>query len=212
MPSPHRLIVTVVAVVGGALICLLLLLPGVAEASFCSPHGDSLKNAPIVFSGRAVSVKLDTYDPSGALVTKLVPNASVDQIVRFKVSDVWKGDVGASVVVRSGDYASRDCGVGDCGYKFEAGKSYLVFAYQGEWGMAPADYTPLITPSAPVKTDKCSRTDLLSQAKADLAALGPGRLPAAGSGPFGAREVLIPLALVALTAIVLGVILRRRIW
>jgi hypothetical protein len=210
MASLGRRTVTVVATVGGVLICLLVLLSGVAEASFCS--GDSLQNAPIVFSGRAANVKLEIHDPSGALVNKLEPNASVDQIVQFLVSDVWKGDVGASVVVRSGDYASRDCGVGNCGYTFEVGKSYLVFAYQGEWGMAPAGYTAVVTPSAPVVTDKCSRTKLLSQASADLAALGPGRLPATGSGPFGAREVLISLSLVALTAVALGIILRRRTW
>ena len=74
MASLDRRTVTVVATVGGVLICLLVLLPGVAEASFCS--GDSLQNAPIVFSGRAVSVKLEIHDPSGALVNKLVPNAS----------------------------------------------------------------------------------------------------------------------------------------
>jgi len=210
MPSLGRRMVIVVASVGGMLICLLVLLRGVAEASFCSPHGDSLQNAPIVFSGRADSVKSEIHDPSGALVNKLVPNASVDQTVQFLVRDVWKGDVVDSVVVRSGDYASRDCGAGDCGYTFEAGKSYLVFAYQGEWGSAPPDYTPAVTPSAPIVTDKCSRTELLSQASADLAALGPGRLPATGSGPFGAREVLIPLSLVALTALALGVMLRRR--
>ena len=210
MASLDHRTVTVVATVGGVLICLLVLLSGVAEASFCSR--DSLQNAPIVFSGRAVSVKLEIHDPSGGLVNNLVPNASVDQTVQFLVSHVWKGGVGASVVVRSGDYASRDCGVGDCGYTFEAGKSYLVFAYQGDWGTAPAGYTFVVTPSAPIVTDKCSRTELLSQASADLAALGPGRLPAAGSGPFGAREVLIPLSLVALIAVVLGVMLRRRAW
>ncbi|MDQ3706073.1 MAG: hypothetical protein M3437_12755 [Chloroflexota bacterium] len=209
MASPGRHLVAVVAAVGGALICLLVLLPGVAEASFCYPHGDSLENAPIVFSGRAVSVKLEIHDRSGALVNKPAPNTSVDQVVQFRVSEVWRGSVGAWVVVRSGDYASRDCGTGNCGYTFEAGKSYLVFAYQGEWGMAPADYTPVVTPSAPVTTDKCSRTELLSRASADLAALGPARLPATGSGPFGAREVLVALSLVALTAVVLGVMLRR---
>ena len=213
MASLDRRTVTVVASAGGVLICLLILLSGVAEASFCSPHGDSLQNAPIVFSGRVVSVKLDIHDTSGALVNKLVPNASVDQIVQFLVRDVWKGDVAASVVVRSGDYASRDCGTGNCGYTFEAGKTYLVFAYQGEWGgPSPGDYTWPVTPLAPVVTDKCSRTELLSQSGADLAALGPGRLPATGSSRFGAREVLIPLSLVALTAVVLGVMLRRRAW
>ncbi|HMA37938.1 MAG TPA: hypothetical protein VKY74_26045 [Chloroflexia bacterium] len=213
MASLDRRMVAVAATVGGMLICLLVLLPEVAEASFCSPHGDSLQNAPIVFSGRAVSVKLAIHDPSGALVNKLVPNAAVDQIVQFTVRDVWRGGVGAAVVVRSGDWASRDCGVGNCGYTFAADKSYLVFAYQGDWGgPAPAGYTYAVTPSAPVVTDKCSRTELLSQASADLAALGPGRVPVTGAGPSGAREGLIPLALVALTAVALGVMLRRRAW
>ncbi len=211
MASRYRRMVAVVVAAGGV-ICLLVLLQGVAEASFCSPHGDSLQNAPIVFSGQAVSVQLEIHDPSGALVNKLVPNASVDQIVQFLVRDVWRGGVGASVVVRSGDNASRDCGKGGCGYTFEVGKSYLVFAYQGDWGgPSPSDYAWPITPSAPVVTDECSRTELLSQASADLAALGPGRLPASGSGPFGATEVLITLSLVALTAVALGVTLRRRV-
>ena len=212
MASLNRRIVAVVAAVGGVLLCLLVLLPGIAEAGNCSPHGDSLKNAPIIFSGRAVSVNLEFRDPSGALVDKQVPNALVDQIVQFVVRDVWRGSVGDAVVIRSGSHASRDCGMAPCGYTFEEGKSYLVFAYQGEWGMAPADYTPAITPSAPVMTDKCSRTKLLSQASADLAALGPGRLPAGGSSPLGARELLITLVLIALTGVVLGVMLRRRTW
>jgi hypothetical protein len=209
MTGPVRHIAAVVAAVSGVLICLLVLPSGVAEASFCSPHGDSLQNAPIVFSGRAVSVKLEIHDPSGALVNKLVPHASVDQTVQFMVRNVWRGDVGASVVVQSGDHASRDCGAGNCGYTFEAGKSYLVFAYQGEWGMAPPNYTSQITPSAQIVTDKCSRTELLSRASADLAALGPQRLPATGSGSLGGKEVSIALSLVALTAIAVGVRLRR---
>jgi hypothetical protein len=195
--------------VGGALICLLVLLPGVAAASFCYPHGDTLESAPIVFSGRAVSVKLEIRDRSGTLVNKPAPNTSVDQEVQFRVSEVWRGSVGASVVVRSGDHASRDCGTGDCGYTFEEGKSYLVFAYQGDWGTAPAGYTFAATPSARIVTDKCSRTELLSRASADLAALGPSGLPVSGSGPSGVREVLIVLSLVALTAAAFGVKLRR---
>src|SRR5688500_1154982 len=126
MASPVRRIVAVVAAVGGVLLCLLVLLPAVAEASNCSPPGDSLQNAPLVFSGRAISVKLEIRDPSGALVDKLVPNASVDQIVQFMVRDVWRGSVGDSVVVRSGSHASRDCGMGPCGYTFDESKSYLV--------------------------------------------------------------------------------------
>jgi hypothetical protein len=213
MARLDRGMMAVATTVGGMLICLLVLLPRVAEASFCSSQEDSLQNAPIVFSGRVVSVKLEIHDQSGALVNKLVPNASVDQIVQFTVRDVWRGGVGASVVVRSGDRASRDCGVGNCGYTFAADKSYLVFAYQGDWGgPAPANYRYAITPSALVVTDKCSRTELLSQASADLVALGPGRLPITGSGPSNARDVLIPLSLVALAAVALGVMLRRRAW
>ena len=76
--------------------------------------------------------------------------------------------------------------------------------------MEPADYTPPVTPSAPIVTDKCSRTELLSQAQADLAALEPGRLPSTGAGLFGAWEILIYLPLVAFAALALGVAVRRR--
>lgn len=202
----HRIIATI-ASMGGVLICLLVLLPGVAKASFCYPDGDSLQNAPIVFSGLAASIKLEIHDPSGVPVNNIVPYASVDQIVNFQVRKVWKGDVGTSVVVQTGSHASRDCGVGNCGYKFEAGKSYLVFAYQGEWGSAPSDHTFPVTPSASIVTDKCTRTKLLSQASADLAALGQARLPTTGSGQFDTREVLM---LAAMTAVLIGSMLRRR--
>src|SRR5678816_2560454 len=78
--------------------------------------------------------------------------------VSFKVSEVFRGDVGASVIIRTG------LGGGDCGYAFEVGSSYLVYAHQ--------------VPTGELTTGICSRTRPVSEAVDDLAYLrGPARQP-----------------------------------
>jgi len=76
--------------------------------------------------------------------------------VSFKVSEIFRGDVGASVIIRTG------LGGGDCGYAFEVGSSYLVYAHQ--------------VPTGELTTGICSRTRPLSEALDDLTYLrGPAR-------------------------------------
>ncbi len=78
--------------------------------------------------------------------------------VSFKVSETFRGDVGASVIIRTG------FGDADCGYAFAVGSSYLVYAHR--------------VPTGELTTGICSRTRPLSEAADDLTYLrGPARQP-----------------------------------
>ena len=92
------------------------------------------------------------------------------------MSEVWKGPKQQTVEIITG----ADSGVG-CGYPFEEGREYLVYAYGKQ----------------ELKVDLCSETKLLSKAGADLAVLGNGEKPKDGgdaltdtSGVVPARAVL----------------------
>lgn len=77
--------------------------------------------------------------------------------VTLRVSEVWKGDVGKTLRVTT----SADSGAG-CGYPFEEGKEYLVYAGED------------------ASVSLCSETKPLSSAGADLEALGTGERPKNG--------------------------------
>ncbi len=79
--------------------------------SFKKEIKEAYKNSSAVFSGEVIEVikKPEVY--------------SVE--VKFKVNKSWKGDLDNIVTISSG------LGSGDCGYKFQVGKIYLVYAYGG---------------------------------------------------------------------------------
>lgn len=175
-----------------AIVLVLLLLPATAHASTCSAREDDLQEAEVIFSGRVLSITPD----------------SSDNVVLFRVYDVWKGAIQSQAVVYTGG-TSRDCGIGNCGYKFKAGQDYLVFAYI--WNKPSDPFSPI--PSKPIPflmTDYCSRTDLLSQAGGDLNALGPGSLPSAGAGFPGRIEEYLLYPLIAVILVAAGLGLRRK--
>lgn len=169
-----------------ALACLQTAAPGSVQASFCSVREDSLQAADIIFSGKVVSI---THAPQ-------------DDVVLFHVGIGWKGMSESQVIINTGGSA-RDCGIGNCGYHFEAGKSYLVFAY--DWSQSPPVHRTDNGQTVPIPflvTDKCSRTGPLALAGQDIAALGPGSLPIAGASflhrlPDFLLYLLVPLLLVA---------------
>ena len=101
----------------------------------------ALSEARAVFSGKVLEV---TDDPQALSV-----------VVRLRVERVWKGSPGREVRLVTGR------GGGDCGYSFEVGGSYLVYAYEsGAGGLG---------------TNICQRTARLSEAAKDLQVLGKGR-------------------------------------
>jgi len=101
--------------------------------------------------GRAAAVFVGTV--TGRKETK----SSKDEIsltpiaYKFAVEHSYLGVEGTEVEVFTGS------GGGDCGYRFAAGKRYLVYAYRSENKLA---------------TSICSRTKLYAQASEDLAFLG----------------------------------------
>ena len=101
--------------------------------------------ARAVFSGEVVEVREGPQD-------------SFNVVVRLRVERIWKGVSAGEVSIVTGR------GGGDCGYRFEAGGKYLVYAYGSAGG--------------PLGTNICQRTKRLADAAADLKALGRGRPPA----------------------------------
>jgi hypothetical protein len=76
--------------------------------------------------------------------------------VRFKIEEFWKGALSKEVTIFTGQ------GGGDCGYKFEVGQRYLVYAYKYN--------------DRELGTNICQRTAGLIEAAEDLKVLGKGKL------------------------------------
>jgi hypothetical protein len=105
---------------------------------------EALELADAVFSGRVASV---TRGGSGEFEALRVV---------FSVERVWKGPVASRLEVRTAPDSAA------CGFPFERGRAYVVYAYQGEGGLGAS---------------LCSRTNFVEVAGEDLAALGDGVVP-----------------------------------
>src|SRR5262245_47844921 len=101
------------------------------------------------------------YAQSAAVFVGVVSNVSLTaisrgqpsevylgKVVRFSVEKAYKGVESPEISVQTGN------GGGDCGYPFESGKRYLVYAYS--------------IPNGKLGTGICSRTKPLSKASEDL--------------------------------------------
>jgi hypothetical protein len=132
---------------------LFVLSSNAASACSCLPTTpqQSLKNSGTVFAGKVI----DVVDEA-----KMHPEVSRPLLgfkVTFEVSNVWKGQANRQFVVRTSDSSAS------CGYSFEKGKEYLVYASnQG----------------SQLETGLCSGTKPLANARPDLAVLGRGKTPA----------------------------------
>lgn len=139
--------------------------PGCAHACSCAgPAGSpervaeqALSGSSAVFSGKVVDIDWPLLPISSA----------APETVIFRVSEVWKGPERATLEVKT---AVSDV---SCGYPFDAGESYLVYAHDdgGDGDVTSASL--------------CSSTKPLSEAGADLEALGPGAAPPGGPSPVG---------------------------
>ena len=135
-----------------AIAVLLGLSPAVrterAMACSCAPPASplvALEQSAAVFSGELVSI--DGY--WGAILT-------------FEVSRVWKGPVEETLVL-----TTSSLGAGDCGYPFDAGRAYLVYADAGG-----GDFLGVWL---------CRGTTPLEYAQEDLEFLGEGQIPGAAA-------------------------------
>ena len=131
---------------------VFLLHPQCAYACSCAmPPGsqDALADSDAVFSGEVVAVEQGT-----ATARSWGYDAAT-----LRVSEVWKGPGRAALEVKTPSQGSA------CGYHFEEGREYLVYAYTGKQGL---------------EVDSCGATKPLSRAGANLAALGEGEKPTGG--------------------------------
>ncbi len=152
MPIRHRFVFVAAVVIMGTLVA--------PQAFACSclpppPPLEALASAGAVFAGTVVSITPVAGQP---LVS-----------VEFAVDNSWKGvSTAATHLVTYEDSAG-------CGYTFEVGTQYLVYALvDGE--------------RAPWWTHLCSRTRLMAFAWLDLAALGPPAVVPAAGDTWGALK------------------------
>lgn len=135
---------------------LLVLSANSANACTCAPTTpkQSFESSSAVFSGGVIDVV-------GQETGSNEPVSSNEPVkVIFEVSKVWKGKVEQQLVV------TTPASEASCGYSFQEGEEYLVYAYAQE---------------AELQTNLCSGTKPLSEAQADLAVLGEGETPTAES-------------------------------
>lgn len=164
-----------------ALLTLAAVRPPAAYACSCAPPPAPLlamQTAAAVFAGTVLAVE----EPGGGGME--VPRAT------FDVARVWKGPREDRISIAAAPDAPL------CGYTFERGREYLVYAYSTDTGLA---------------TNICTRTRTLVDAQEDLAALGAGLVPepvpprtsAPSPGP-PLRWVSAGVLVLAILALVLG--------
>ncbi len=130
---------------------IVLFLYNITYACSCaatpSPR-QALKEAKAVFVGEVVSKE----------VFEVKDEYGVQPVVRVKfiVSRVWKGVEGTEVIVNTSGYNPA------CGFNFEKGKKYLVYAYPDRWKLNVFE------------TNICNRTKELRSAARDLRVIGRG--------------------------------------
>lgn len=140
---------TGLALVAAVVVPLLAAAP-VAEACSCAPPGApraELEHADAVFSGRVVEVEPEEAQRGFRRLA-----------VRFALDAVWKGvPAGDQLTVWTAEQSAA------CGYSFEPGEEYLVYAYDADAGELTTNE---------LTTNLCSRNAPLARADEDLAALG----------------------------------------
>lgn len=133
-----------------------------AQACRCvtpGPPCDSYGTASAVFVGTATSVRRAEPAPEGS-----VQPLNYSRVFKFSVDQAYLGVAGTEIEVVTGS------GGGDCGYDFNIGERYLVYAYL---------YQNTLSASI------CSRTRPFTQANEDLAFLGNLSSAARGATIYG---------------------------
>jgi hypothetical protein len=184
MNTTTRLLCVTLAI---GIVAMMLASPAPATAcDFPDPPAPetALDEANAVFSGELVSIESAANDPSGQYVS-----------ATFEVERAWKGIDASPVSVEThGDAAT-------CGFPFEKGRSYLVYAQSD---------------GSPLTTSQYQPTKPLENAGDDLDVLGDGVLVEAqadeGNDPAdeGFNPGVVILLIVILSIIVATVMLVRQ--
>jgi hypothetical protein len=168
---------------------LLAIDPRYTFACSCSaepPVMEEFASCKAVFSGRVLS-------RSKIVIAPAELGGFEEVSFTFLVDRVWKGQLTTQVDVATG------VGGGDCGFLFEEGEEYLVYAFADEESLA---------------TNICTRTRPISLAFNDIKELGP---PTANIGADGSSYgdavrliAIISAALILITSSMLFIARRKR--
>ena len=109
---------------------------------------DELERSQAVFSGKVLEVNE-------------MNKGYMKKRVLLEVVETWKGVSESQVIITTGS------GGGDCGYDFQVGEEYLVYANPSSMYGEQEELVSII----------CDRTTELSTAQEDLAVLGEGKAP-----------------------------------
>ncbi len=111
--------------------------------------------------------------------------SSADPVAaNFQVADSWKGVTTMTVVIRTAVSGAS------CGYTFEAGKQYVVYAYHF---------------SGVLETNMCTRTNEVALAAADLTY--PNPLPKLTLTPTASSPVLFYIVIGLLVAVAIALLI-----
>jgi len=127
---------------------------------------EELGRSTAVFVGKVIHIEYPKLNLTG-----FPYNSRDSMIARFQVLKVWKGPATRTTDVRTLFF-------GDCGCKFSEGEDYLVYANgSGEQ----------------LVTDRCTRTKPISEAIAEVAALGEGETIETGDGRTSSNPILLSI-------------------
>ncbi|HXH68884.1 MAG TPA: hypothetical protein VNI60_00915 [Pyrinomonadaceae bacterium] len=133
------------------LFTLFFVSPAIIEACSCigsGPPCQSFWNTEVVFSGQVTEIK-DTPAKPASNGDNEFSSMFRTKTVRLAVTESFRGIEERSVELETG------LGGGDCGFAFETGQSYLIYAYRNK-------------ETGKLGTGICTRTQLLSKATEDL--------------------------------------------
>src|SRR5919107_6429600 len=142
---------------------LVLYPPKCAYACSCMvvPIQRYISSSDAVFSGEVVDLQ------KGTSVSRMFGPSDT---VTLRISEAWKGTNQGTLEVSTPSQGSA------CGYAFEEGQEYLVYAYGKQ----------------DLKVDACGETKQFSKADADLAVLGNGEKPTNGDDALKDTSWVVP--------------------
>ncbi len=113
------------------------------------PPDVAFKNMEAVFIGKVISIENNSVYEETENGFSYTSASNIQ--VKFEIITSYKGDRAEQTIINTG------VGGGDCGYEFILGKKYVVYAYFRDKGKKE------------LATNICVRTDLLENAKEDIA-------------------------------------------
>ncbi len=129
---------------GGIFLCVSSLANACSCVDQKLPMSETLAQNDFVFTGKVIKKSKE----------QLVGSIFYD--VEFQLTETYKGKLGAHAVVKTGKDSAM------CGFPFEEGESYLVFAYK------LTDEEQSSKPQMQYGTGLCSKTKAIKYAEADL--------------------------------------------